>query len=349
MKNRKQIRWGRGIALLASLALLLSLLGCHEATPTEPALQSTPPASTAPMEPGWPAAVPEDTQLFQLFQYNGSLKINWQTADQKQNIWLSDPENNTFFVKSLDYDQFYDATFWIRLELTQAGRHYCDESWSPLLTALVSPERGKSLEEPLKDMMVIPYYDSGDHAALAGWIVFGRIRSSVPVELELTGAAGGQTQKVWLAPSVANTYIDQDLFAVTKIKEQLEITKVSGSLCSLQWEGNTYYFAAAEQGMPETAVRWFMVTPDQALLQSETMLEIGLQEYMPVHGLGNPLFFRFTGNIRLYADPELTELVHIYVYCGEEYVDHVYLSLRWTAPYGVEQCTKVITYTPSMG
>ena len=324
-----------------TILVLLSLLGCHADTPTEPALQSTPPATTAPTEPAWPAAVPEDTRLFQLFQYNGSLKINWQNSDRTKNIWLSDPENNKFFVNSLDYDQFYDATFWIRLELTRAGRHYCDESWVLALTARMSAGQGGKISK----VTVVPYYEN---QMLAGWIVFGDIKSSVPAQLELSGEAGRQVQNIWLAPSVANTYIDQDLFAVTKITKALEITEVSDSLRSLQWEGNTYYFNAAEQGTPANAAIWFMVTPEQAFLQSETVLEVGVQEYIPVHGPGNPFSFNITGSIRLYADPELTELAMIYVYIGEKYTDHVYLSLRWTDRNGVNQCTHVVTYTPGM-
>ena len=342
----------RRIAIMAFFALLLSLLGCAAPDSTISTAPQTTTSSVAPTDTDWPAAVTEDMQLFRPFQYNGSLKVNWNApqadATRKQIIWLSDPENNQFFIKSLDAAQFYANTFWIRLELTEAGRHYCDEGWTVAMQARMSPERGGSLRDPIESMMVIPYYDAEDHATLAGWIICGRIQSSVPVQLELAGEAGRQTHNAWLAPSVANTYIDQDLFTVTKIREALEITEVSKTLRSVQWEEKTYYFAATEQGMPETAVDWFLVVPRQDFLQSEAVRELSVNVYTPVHGPGNPFQFRFTGTIGLYADPELTELAMIYVYNGEEFTDHLYLSLYWTDQEGANQCTKVVTYTPGM-
>lgn len=366
---RTTVRMKR-FSIALTVLILLSLLGCQEAAPTvsttAPSMQSTPPATTVPVqpstppattaptepalttptEPAWPDAMPANTQLFQLFQYNGSLKVNWQTVGQNQSIWVSDPENKKFFVKELDYDRFYDATFWIRLELTSAGQHYCDESWNIALNARVLPENGKNQQDALQNVTITPYYKG---QMLAGWLIFGSIKSSVPAQLELAGEAGGQRQNIWLTPSVANTYISQELFSVTKIDDALQITQGSNGVCSLQWQGNTYYLKAEEQGLPETAVIWFMVKPQQEFLQSKNVQNVCVQEYLPVCGLGNPYSFHFTGSIRLYADSECTELALIYVYVGEEYMDHVYLSLRWTDNQGANQCTKVVTYTPGIG
>ena len=327
---------------------LLVLTGCVAEPPATTLAWDlqTAPSTTAPQPSAatkWPERPSANAELYQVHTYNGSLKLCWEG----ELYWIKDPSGSRYFVEELDFHVFYNATFWLRVELTEAGQHYCDESWTPSLECLTNAQYdGRDKTLMLTKPNAVPYYLDGNRNRLGGWIVFGDLRDPAVVEFTLRAEVGAFHKTLWLAPSFAATYTDQELFRVEVLEQALDTQKLDDKTYSVQWNGNVYFFA--ENGlMPshDRASCYMIVTPQQWLLELEKEQTVNLRITYP--GIYHLSYLpNLSAAIPLYADEAQTQWVAMYVFLGEQKQDSVALTLMWTEADGAHACSKIVYFDP---
>lgn len=323
--------------LFVALLLVSCLLaGCAAFGTTAPATLG---ASTAPSAPTWPEKPAADAELFRVHQYNGSLRVRWEAEDGLR--WIEDPAGNCYYLKELDHSAFYRANAWIRMELTEAGQHYCDASWAVRLK-ITTKLQYDGRDWPMRtSVSYVPYYLDSDGSTLGGWIVFGGIPEPAVAELTLAGGMGDYTQKVWLAPGLANTYEGPAPFSVEVLPQKLEPTAAGETVCSVQWNGQTYYcyndiYMDYSYAMILT-LREEAFDPDT---DQTVSLHVDLMSQdMDIYS------FKMNGAVALYVDPELTQWANIYyVIIGRDDENAVGLTLSWTEKDGVYAYSQIVYF-----
>ena len=294
--------------------------------------------------PSWPERPAANAELYRIHTYNGSLKLCWEGNA----TWIKDPAGSRYFVEGVDFLRFYNATFWFRVELTEAGQHYCDESWNVSLECLTKAQYdGHDKSLMLTKPYAVPYYLDAGKSRLGGWIVYGDLRDPAVAEFALNAETGAFRSKLWLSPSFAATYTDPSLFQVEVLQEALETEKLNDEVYTAQWNGCTYYFT--DNGlMPSLngANSYMVVTPQQWLLDLEKEQTVSLQITYP--GIYRSSYYlpKISAAIPLYADEARTQWVGMYVFLGEDKQDSVALTMVWSETNGAHACTKIIYFDP---
>ena len=143
---------------------------------------------------------------------------------------------------------------------------------------------------------------------------------------------------------MANTYLDSPAFQVEVLEEKLELTQAEGNKYTTQWNGQVCYFENWFPNAVRNASCVMVLTPQQWLRDLEKEQTVSLA----FHFMSFDILFdyapKISGFYPLYADPEMTQWVAMYVFIGVENKESVGLTLYWTEEDGAQAFSKVIYY-----